>query len=229
MNLEIYVRAHEEEIADRTALTKSKPLILAHRFKGGGEVRDTKTIRMVNVAYDPAEPQNLNHFNRLEETQDRVTAGQRDDAEIEGLGETSSGYDMQLPFATLATFAGNVADGAAWIAQTMTTDVQAEAKRLRENDAFITEKEEVAKQARNADVSAEEQADVNQKLDQLHDELAETQAILHHLQEKESRSQPTASSSAAQSSSRVDLSESTRKQNDRQTKVMGTVIIKWLD
>ncbi len=149
VNLEIYVQAYEEEIADRTALMKSKPLTLVHRFNGGGEGRDTKTIRMVNVAYDPAEPENLNHFNRLEETQDRVTAGQRDDAEIEGLGETSSGYDVQLPFATLATFAGNVADGIAWI---QSHHAQMEEERTKQ--AY-----ELAKQQGKTDEEAHESAE----------------------------------------------------------------------
>ncbi len=95
INLKIYVKDETEE----------GKLVLAHAFNGGD-----KPINMVHMAYDPRNPHILNHFNRLEETQDFTHATHRIEEQLPDLGEKDEGYDILIPIGTAATLAANVHD-----------------------------------------------------------------------------------------------------------------------
>jgi hypothetical protein len=98
VNLKVYVK-------DKADTGK---LVLVHAFKGGDE-----PINVAHVAADPSRPGVLNHFNRLEETEDFTRATHRVEEHMqEEYGDvvTEEGYDRSLPFTTVATFVGNVYD-----------------------------------------------------------------------------------------------------------------------
>ncbi|MDP3371281.1 MAG: hemagglutinin repeat-containing protein, partial [Candidatus Paracaedibacteraceae bacterium] len=107
-DLNIYVQAQDD-----TGAYLNDQLTLVHAFKGGD-----KPINIIHVPHDPKQPQRLNHFNRLEETQDFTKAAHRIEEffpEENGAVETKSGHDILLPFATVGTFAANVRDGVKWL------------------------------------------------------------------------------------------------------------------
>ncbi|MDP3371287.1 MAG: AHH domain-containing protein, partial [Candidatus Paracaedibacteraceae bacterium] len=119
INLKVYVKDAENQ----------GRLKLVHTFNGGD-----KPINIVHVAYDPNEPHHLNHYNRLEETQDFTKATHQTEEhfpEENSVVETKSGYDILLPFAAVGTFAANVRDGVKWLEAQHNLNVQETKQQLQ--------------------------------------------------------------------------------------------------
>ena len=161
------------KIYEQDARDKGK-LVLVHAFKGGDE-----PINLVHVAADPRRPGALNHFNRLEETQDFTRAANRVEEHFEeeyGAVVTEEGYDISLPFATVATFAGNVLDGVKWVES---------ATQIRAHDESAKAKAIIATEALESGVSEQETATIQHEIDSVYDDVAEANAIINSLKEKQ--------------------------------------------